>query len=147
MNIKIRNDAIVAFTVAFFYLLSLGYAAAYEYDSCPDSVKVDNAWWSGTDCEGGLYDSGTLYMKWSDAPFTNESVEVTSVTLTVSGVSQGTDVYVYFWVNSRWYRMSLGTIDFSGDYVYELPYNPGPYMDSSMRIKVINRGSETLQSR
>lgn len=136
------NGAAVAFIVTFFYMLS--YAGAATYDACPYSTKIDNSWWNANDCEGGIYGHGSLYLKWPDAPFTNETDEVMSVTLIVSGVSQGTDFIILMWNGYSWSSLNGGRLDFSGDYVYDLYNLPGPYMDGSMRIKILNRGSETL---
>jgi hypothetical protein len=137
-----RNGAIAAFIVAFSMLIAS--ASAATYDACPYSTKVDNSWWDANQCEGGIYGYGSLYLKWPDAPFTNETHGVMSVKLIVSGVSQGTDFIILMWNGYSWSALNGGTLDFRGDYVYDLYSLPGPYMDGSMRIKILNRGPETL---
>ncbi len=136
------DNAVAAFIVAFFLLVAS--ASAATYDECPYSTKVENSWWDANECEGGIYGYGALYLKWSDAPFTNETDEVESVTLIVSAVSQGTDFVILMWNGYSWSALNGGRLDFRGDYVYDLHNLPGPYMDGSMRIKILNRGAETL---
>ncbi len=140
--INSRNEAVAAFMVVFLMLIANVNAAVYE--ACPYSTKIENSWWDGSQCEGGIYDYGSLYLKWPDAPFTNETHEVTSVTLIVSGVSQGTDFVILLWNGYSWSSLYGGRLDFRGDYVYDLYNLPGSYMDGSMRIKILNRGPETL---
>ncbi|UCD02733.1 MAG: hypothetical protein JSV63_03015 [Candidatus Aenigmatarchaeota archaeon] len=141
-GIKIMNELIAVALVAFLMLTAV--AGAETYRACPASTKVENAWWDGTNCEGDVYAPGSLYMKWADAPFTNDTIEVTGVTLTVSAVSQGTEFKIEFWNGYSWSRISGGILDFRGDYVYELPFMPRPYADGSMRMRIINVGPETL---
>ncbi len=136
------SGGIAAFVVAFVLMLSL--ASATDYSSCPKNTKVENAWWDAGECEGGIYDHGSLYFRWDDAPFTNDTVDVKEATLTISAVSQGTNLVAYIWTGSYWYGLRTGTLDFRGDYVYDISYIPGAYMDGSVRIKLYNRGSETL---
>lgn len=121
-----------------------GSASALVYDECPVSAKVDDSWWNPGACEGGVYGRGELYLKWADAPFTNDTVEVESYTLTVSGVSKGTYFSIYVWNGYSWTILSGGVLDFRGDYVYDLHMIPRPYTDGSLRIKIVNRCDETL---
>lgn len=143
INRTIKIEAVAAFIVAFFYILS--YAGAYQYESCPNAAQVDNAWWNPGACEGGIYQSGSLYFKWAEAPFDNQTMEITSVSLVVSTKSKGTDMRIYVWNGNSWSSLSGGRIDFMGDYVYDLTSFPGPYMDGSLRIKITNDGFEELK--
>ncbi|MCD6496449.1 MAG: hypothetical protein J7K54_04205 [Candidatus Aenigmarchaeota archaeon] len=142
-GLNARNDAVAALIAAL--LIFIGTAGAETYEACPYSTMVDNGWWNGNSCSGGVYAYGKLYFEWPDAPLENATNEVTSAALVVSGVSQGTDIVFQIWNGYGWYALNGGTIDFSGDYVYQLPYMPGRYTDGSMRIRLINTGDEVIR--
>ena len=139
-----RNYIFAAFIAAFFYMLS--YASAYEFSACPDAAQVDSAWWNPAACEGGMYSFGSLYFEWMNAPFTNETEEVTSVSLMVRTKSRGTDMDIQVWNGNSWSSLPGGRIDFLGNYVYDLTrLLPGPYMDGSQRIRIRNMGTQEMR--
>jgi len=139
-----RNSAIAAFIVALFYLLC--YASAYEYAECPDVAQVQNAYWNHpVPCAGGVYAHGSLHLKWPDAPFSNDTVEVQSVSLVLRIKSTGAYMTIQVWNGHAWSFVSGGRIDFLGDYVYDLTNMPGPYADGSYRIKIANDGPGGLE--
>ncbi len=141
-----RNNAIAAFIVAFFYLMC--YASACQYSWCPEAAMVDDAYWNHPSvCSGGAYPGGSLNLRWPDAPFNNDTVELQSVQLSVSARSQGskgTYMVIQVWNGRSWSYVSGGQVDFLGEYKYDLTYMFGPYTDGSARIKVFNSGHEEL---
>jgi hypothetical protein len=138
------NKFIAAFLVAFFYLVCS--ASAYEYVQCPDSAQIDNAYWNYPQvCAGGVYPDGSLHLKWPDAPFTNDTVEVQSVSLNLRASSIGTYLIIQAWNGRSWSHIYGGQVDFLGDYKFDLTYLPGPYLDGTARVKVFNSGREELK--
>lgn len=139
-----NNELVIVFMIAFFYFLGSASAVA-QYENCPYAAQVDDAWWNPSRCEGGIYDHGMLYFEWIDAPFNNETTEIVTASVKMTSKSRGTNMRMEIWNGYSWTSVSGGTIDFNGNYVYDITGIPASYMDGSLRIRFINDGFEELK--